>query len=387
MLKENPYTHRKALPVESPLFFGRQSELNNIDSLLSAETPQCVSIVGEHRIGKSSLAVRVRHRAVSKGSVIVGSVDCSELETSSDSSNSFFQALNKSILNLPENGRIFKTLSIREPLFDSFDAFAAFIKGKDNALRVVLFFDEFDFLLTQPYANDGFFRRLRSLANEPDHNLAYVTASFRSLKDLIHNNPKLQASKFWNIFQNLPLGLFNDRDVQSLREYGFKANNVELTEQGRALIDRCAGNFPFFNQILCFHLFSHMFFDAPLDEDAIKSEIRPHSETLWHKRTKEEQKLLKKLVDTAVDDENSLLGDLKIRGILVKQDDHYYPFSGYFSFLIRNEFSIAEKPGHSIETVINNVEKGVKQGEKVIKILERIWELLKKVLPFIGWGA
>ena len=64
--KENPYIHRKALPPDSPLFFGRQTELHSTASLLSTETPQCVSIVGEHRIGKSSLALRVRLQAALK---------------------------------------------------------------------------------------------------------------------------------------------------------------------------------------------------------------------------------------------------------------------------------------------------------------------------------
>jgi hypothetical protein len=61
MTEKNPYCFRAMIPVDSDMFFGREREMRRIRDLLSEETPQCVSIIGERRIGKSSLASRVFH--------------------------------------------------------------------------------------------------------------------------------------------------------------------------------------------------------------------------------------------------------------------------------------------------------------------------------------
>jgi ATP-dependent Clp protease ATP-binding subunit ClpA len=54
----NPYRERKMIPIASDMFFGREQEMQRIVEMLSGDTPQCVSIIGERRNGKSSLAQR-----------------------------------------------------------------------------------------------------------------------------------------------------------------------------------------------------------------------------------------------------------------------------------------------------------------------------------------
>jgi len=58
----NPYTNKSMLPHNSDMFFGRAEEMRRIEGLLETENPQSVSIVGERRIGKSSMANRVYHK-------------------------------------------------------------------------------------------------------------------------------------------------------------------------------------------------------------------------------------------------------------------------------------------------------------------------------------
>jgi AAA+ ATPase superfamily predicted ATPase len=62
MTLTNPYRMRGMIPRESDMFFGRKSEMRRIGAMLSGVVPQCVSIIGERRIGKSSLAFRVFHK-------------------------------------------------------------------------------------------------------------------------------------------------------------------------------------------------------------------------------------------------------------------------------------------------------------------------------------
>jgi hypothetical protein len=57
--QDNPYVNREMLPPHSDMLFGREKELKTIRELLSK--PKSVSIIGERRIGKSSLANRLYH--------------------------------------------------------------------------------------------------------------------------------------------------------------------------------------------------------------------------------------------------------------------------------------------------------------------------------------
>ena len=56
---QNPYVTGTALPGSSPVFFGRGAILHEIlATLRRPDKPGCVSLLGERRIGKSSLLNR-----------------------------------------------------------------------------------------------------------------------------------------------------------------------------------------------------------------------------------------------------------------------------------------------------------------------------------------
>ena len=48
----NPYKERGILPIDSCMFFGREREMRFIEDKLYGPRSQCVSIIGEHGIGK-----------------------------------------------------------------------------------------------------------------------------------------------------------------------------------------------------------------------------------------------------------------------------------------------------------------------------------------------
>lgn len=79
MALTNPYNLRTMIPIDSDMFFGREKEMRRIEGMLSGDTPQCVSIVGERRIGKSSLAFRVFHRMKKAENTIAVFMDCDGL--------------------------------------------------------------------------------------------------------------------------------------------------------------------------------------------------------------------------------------------------------------------------------------------------------------------
>jgi hypothetical protein len=64
-MMNNPYTNRRTIknPQE---FYGREREVRRIYSRLSSSHPQCISIIGERKIGKSSLLYFISHDDIRK---------------------------------------------------------------------------------------------------------------------------------------------------------------------------------------------------------------------------------------------------------------------------------------------------------------------------------
>ncbi|HLC16334.1 MAG TPA: ATP-binding protein [Thermodesulfovibrionia bacterium] len=343
MTPVNPYVHGKPLPHDSEMFFGRRSELDNIISLLSTESPQDVSIYGERRIGKSSFVLRAVYRAGFKKNVIVGYLGCNSLKQDT-ACDSLFQILNEKIIHIHKNDlkneQALTNVLQEGKIFDSFSSFQHFIEHQGRGQKVILFLDEFESLFKCNFANAIFFNQLRSLADSSS--LAYVTVSQKKLKDLT-DFPEFHSSPFWNKFNEIPLGLLDDSDALALKKYGFDKYGITLTDNDLDFIDYYAGNFPFFIQILCSHLFNEKVFNSKRDKDKIESALIDHYKALWKYRSDEEKVLLKKLIDTPVNDELTTLSDLKNRGLLIRQDDQFYPFSEFFARLIRYEFTKEKK--------------------------------------------
>ena len=62
-MTRNPYLNRVAIK-DPAQFFGRTREVSKIFSRLASSRPQSISVVGERRIGKSSLLYYINHPQV-----------------------------------------------------------------------------------------------------------------------------------------------------------------------------------------------------------------------------------------------------------------------------------------------------------------------------------
>ena len=175
------------------------------------------------------------------------------------------------------------------------------------------------------------------MANNPANRLAFVTISLKSLKDLTHDS--VQSSAFWNIFDVRIIGLLDDESIKELRQYGFRKNGLTVTKDEEDKIRYYAGAFPFFNQIVCKHVFDAKMNNAEPIWNSVEIELLPHIEKLWECRTKQEQKLLKSLKDDNVE-ENFSLKEMNARGLVKKVKDVYRPFSEHFFELIGEQFKV-----------------------------------------------
>ncbi len=364
MPAKNPYTNKKMLSNDSDMFFDRKNEINSIvSSLLNSESPPCVSISGERRIGKSSLAFRVFHNIMNFENIISIYVDCSGLETRCNSEDEFFQELNTEFLK----NNIKDRLSLNgNNLFNSHSSFKRFIeKQRNNTIKFIIFLDEFDYLATKDFANPDFFLHLRSLFYNPDNKLAFVTISHKSLKLLVH------SSIFWNPFDPKIIGLLDDYDINGLR-YIFEKNDLSLKENESKMIDNYAGKCPFLNQVVCEYIFESKVSNFEVDKNELELKLLPHYEDLWKNRSKKEQKLLKTIIKKrgVIKKEDYDLKEMVARGLLIKKNENYYPFSNFFSKLIKNHFKIERsKPTlNGTIDVIRNILRLIKEGKETLSI-------------------
>jgi hypothetical protein len=186
MADENPYKLRGMIPIDSNMFFGREREMKRIAGMLPGETPQCVSIIGERRIGKSSLANRVFHGLRTMDDTRAVYLDCDLLPDDCLSKDQFFQFLNQKFLEseveapAPQPGSRMPLEKDQKNLFADYPSFKAFISDTGRkGIKTVIFLDEFEHLPCEekknkhPFADDTFFSNLRAIANDPANRLAF----------------------------------------------------------------------------------------------------------------------------------------------------------------------------------------------------------------------
>jgi AAA+ ATPase superfamily predicted ATPase len=362
MTMTNPYNLRTMIPVESDMFFGREIEMRRIEGMLTGDTPQCVSIVGERRIGKSSLAFRVFHKMKKAENTIAAFMDCDGLSEECKTKDQFFQLLDQKFLE--DNPQIKVLLGKKEEkLFDNYTSFKSFIRETGRKkVNSIIFIDEFEHLPANQFADDTFFSNLRAMANNPDNHLAFVSISKTRLKELTHQS--IKSSVFWNIFNTETIGLLNHKNIEQLRKYGFEKTGLAIAGEEIEKIHHYAGDFPFFNQVVCGFIWDSKVDKDELNWDKLEIALIDHYKKLWEDRTKDEQKLLKSLKSK----DDLALKEMKSRGVTIKKENHYFPFSEYFSHLIDKNLEVKREKLSKKEIVqdIKEVVDIVKSGKEIL---------------------
>src|SRR5262245_34217057 len=202
-MARNPYLNRVAIK-DPAQFFGRAREVSKIFSRIGASRPQSISVVGERRIGKSSLLNFINHPEVRKrfldppDSYTFAFIDLQQKRrlTLIEFFKELFELLAK------DTGD--KSLAKLQP---SFDALRGVLEGfRRDGRKLVVLFDEFDAITTNHAFDLEFYSFLRSIANNYD--VAYVTSSARDLQELCHTQ-LIADSPFFNIFTNVFLRAFS----------------------------------------------------------------------------------------------------------------------------------------------------------------------------------
>ena len=244
---KNPYLSRTMIKNRES-FFGRHQEVRRIFARLNASPPGSMSIVGERKIGKSSLLNHVYTRQIR-----VANLDEPErmVMVFLDFQEEKDMSIEKFVMTLLGIAAI--ELRGRVPVEDcalSLDGIKDFVQRLNSSgYRLAILLDEFDAITTNKSFGVEFFSFLRFLANHYD--VAYLTSSARDLQVLCHTK-EISDSPFFNIFSTLRLSVFQPQEAAELISVPSEAAGRPLQPHQEAILDM-AGLFPFFLQMACSH--------------------------------------------------------------------------------------------------------------------------------------
>jgi AAA+ ATPase superfamily predicted ATPase len=206
----NPFTFGN--PIKDPdRFIGRDRAIQQIISRLLSSAHESTSVVGERRIGKTSLLKHLANPDVAEGYGLAKDEFCLvyiDFQGLTDiTPKRFWQRVLRLMGRALRDSDLFPDIEVlrKKEEIDLFDLEDLFYLFDDEGINIVLLMDEFEFVTQNPNFGSDFFGGLRALAIHC--NLSLVPATRRELVDLCHSE-EIKGSPFFNIFATVVLRPF-----------------------------------------------------------------------------------------------------------------------------------------------------------------------------------
>lgn len=343
----NPYLHRVMIKHRED-FFGRTAEVKRVYARLNATPPGSISIVGDRKIGKSSLLNYVyakanRHVFLEQPEKMV--MVFLDLQEEKNMSMSSFVKILLGIANYELRGR----LDVSDCSLD-LDGIKDMVQRLDGAgFRLAILLDEFEGVTTNPNFSLEFFSFLRFLANH--YNVAYLTSSARDLQVLCHTK-EISDSPFFNIFSTMRLSVFQSAEAEELIRVPSERIGKPLAAHTRDILEM-SGLFPFFIQMACAHtiewLEEHP--DAGVPDFAevgrrFYEEARLHYRYIWDGLDDHEKSTMLRVArnKSLPDDLKHVLGELESRHYVEGNSGRPRLFASTFVEFVKTQGGPDEKP-------------------------------------------
>jgi hypothetical protein len=415
-MTSNPFTFGN--PIRDPArFIGREQEIRQITSRLLSSAVESTSIVGERRIGKTSLLLHLSNPEVAARLGLAPERYCLvyiDFQGLTDiTPQRFWQRvlgrMSRTVCNTELEPKI-NELRAQES-FDLFDLEDFFEDINAHGLNIILLMDEFEYITQNPNFGSNFFGGLRALAIH--HGLALIPSTRRELVDLCHSD-EIKGSPFFNIFANVVLRPFLEENVEELIEGYVGSREYAFTPEEKTALITMAGNYPFFIQIAGYYLVEGKQRGLPEEElilftsRCFDEQADPHYQYMWSHCSESEkvtllvlmgmshQKSSKKTLSNienisrlypraAID-----LNALDKRGMTIEREGVISLFSPRFDHWIRLE--MLASPGEEEDET--SVEKWLSEGGKkdlleakgfIPRFKRRYWPVLGNILKEVSF--
>ena len=362
----NPFTYGN--PVTKPSrFFGRRREVELIFSRLQNPEFESTSIVGERRLGKTSLLYFVSQPEVIRSFGLDPAVylfiylDLRIVGPDTHSTR-LYQDLLRRIAVRVEDPEIKAQITAigQQDTISSYDLADAFEATDQSGLYIVLLLDEFENIGSNTKFGSEFYNGLRYLAIH--YNLALITASRRDLVE-ISQLAGVRSSPFFNIFATFDLQPFTRAEMEDLLNHSLQGTGISFSSEDVEHLIELAGLHPHFIQTASWFLFEgkrrqlegvnlQKFVDLGFLRQA-----QPQLQVFWQHSGDEEKILLVllALLDTTEHDTghswsadelqqwsgraSNALNKVMRRGLATRTDDAYSLFSTAFSHWVVEEIT------------------------------------------------
>lgn len=297
----NPFTYGN--PISDPTrFVGRQRAVEQVFSRLRNSEFESSSLVGERRVGKTSLLNYLAHPNVrysyglDPDKYLFVYVDLQMVDKNTTPVR-LWQRLLQQIAHYCQNNeakRVLEHISDKETI-NTFALDDVFHSLDENDQYVVFLLDEFENITENQHFGPDFYYGMRSLAIR--HNLSLITSSRHDLIELCHSEA-IRSSPFFNIFANINIRLFTEVEARHLISLSLAETGVSFTDIEIDTIFRIAGYHPYFLQIACTVLFDSYSMSLNPDErimflnKSFREDARAHLYDYWRNSNDQEKIVL-----------------------------------------------------------------------------------------------
>jgi hypothetical protein len=300
----NPFSNYGKI-VSGEHFIGRKNDFQIIEErVIRPDDPGNLAIIGEPRIGKSSL---IYHKIIRQKKDLINSkilpvwINVGKHEESSSFFNLLaiqcYSIITSNNLSTDDIDKAAKILLSSGP--DSHDRdyylHRFFEKIHETGIKILIILDEFDHSRILFKRDPCGFQKLRDLCYNPELGVTFVTISRRSLYEI---EEKSQAiSTLEGIFLPHYLGMYDDNDILEYFEK-FQKSNIILNDDDKKIIISFCGRHPYLLAISGYEIFENYRRTQHVDTKKSINKVKNFFEDYYQRLTEllREDKTLNKLL-------------------------------------------------------------------------------------------
>ncbi len=340
---KNPFADYGTV-VSGRRFIGRKSSLLVVENrVFRPQEPGNLAIIGEPRIGKSSLvhkAVMERKEEFIAKRLIPIWINLATF----DHSQSFFRSLvincrdeleDLDLLSEPIDRSSERALHSELTWSEGYGRIQRFFqKIRQSGTRILFILDEFDHARYLFKNNISGFQGLRELSYRPEWRVAFITTSRRTIREIEEHTQAI--STFDGIFQKYYLSMFDDNDFQ-IYFSRFDSLDSAISSNDKKQIDFYCGGYPYLLEMIGYEI-AEIFRETEqvnIDESFKRTEssILDQYDRMLDLMQEDDSlnKLLQILIGPIIDVKQTNIDDFLRYGLIKLTDDgQYKAFSSHF---------------------------------------------------------